>query len=202
MESPGPRQPLHQCGPCAKRRTGDTRDAAGHFERGAAREGQQQDTARIGALDHQIGDPVRQRAGLAGAGPRDHQQRAGRRGGTVGAVFDGFALRVIELGQPGGAVGTRIGRWRRFSDGEHSGFGPEMELTRRRILYIHTSSGDKRPFFPCGAVRFARFQKGQPSRNRAAGKRKMARARTRSGPFSSLGHGRISGPLSSKLACA
>ena len=111
MERARPRQPLRERGSRAERRAGDARDAAGHFERRAARKGQQQDAARIGALHHQIGDPMRERVGLAGAGARDHQQRAGRRGGRVGAVFDGFALRVVELRQPGGGVGrgTRDG---------------------------------------------------------------------------------------------
>jgi hypothetical protein len=51
-------------------RTEDLLRAAGHFERGAAGKGQQQQTARIGASEDQPRHPVRQCLGFAGAGPR------------------------------------------------------------------------------------------------------------------------------------
>ena len=44
--------------------------AAGHFERGAAGKGQQQQTTRISASEDQPRHPVSQRLGFAGAGPR------------------------------------------------------------------------------------------------------------------------------------
>ena len=62
-----------------------------HLGRGAAREGQQQDAARIGAVDDQMRDPMRQRIGLARAGAGDDQQRAGL-GQRRPAVLDGAAL--------------------------------------------------------------------------------------------------------------
>ena len=46
-----------------------------HLGGGAAREGQQQDAVRIGAVHHQMRDPMRQRVGLARARARDDQQR-------------------------------------------------------------------------------------------------------------------------------
>src|SRR5215510_2611782 len=56
-------------------RTEDLLCAAGHFERGAAGKGQQQQTTRIGASEDQTRHPVRQRLGFAGAGSRRDQQR-------------------------------------------------------------------------------------------------------------------------------
>ena len=53
----------------------DALDAPRHFGRGAAREGHQQDAARIGAVDDQMRDAVRQRVGLARARAGDDQQR-------------------------------------------------------------------------------------------------------------------------------
>ena len=55
----------------------DALDPARHLGRRAAREGHQQDAARIGAVDDQMRDAVRQRVGLAGAGAGDDQQRPG-----------------------------------------------------------------------------------------------------------------------------
>ena len=49
--------------------------AAGHFERGAAGKGQQQQTTRISASEDQPCHPVRQRLGFSGAGSRSDQQR-------------------------------------------------------------------------------------------------------------------------------
>ncbi|MGF6657603.1 hypothetical protein OKW34_008193 [Paraburkholderia youngii] len=113
-----PRQPLRERGACTdggSRGAGDACHAAGHFERRAAREGQQQDALRIGALHHQISGAMRERVGLAGARARDHEQRAGQRVWRVGPVFDGFALGVVELGEPGGGIERRSG----FGDGGH-----------------------------------------------------------------------------------
>ena len=52
-----------------------------HLARGAVREGQQEDAVRRDAALDQVGDAVDERAGLAGAGRREHEQRpvAGRR---------------------------------------------------------------------------------------------------------------------------
>ena len=56
---------------------GDALDAPGHFRRRSARKGHQQDTARVGAIDNQMRDAMRQRVGLAGSSPGDDQQRSG-----------------------------------------------------------------------------------------------------------------------------
>ena len=64
-------------GVAAEHLAGDALDAPRHLRRGAAREGHQQDAARIGAVDDQMRDAVRQRVGLARAGAGDDQQRPG-----------------------------------------------------------------------------------------------------------------------------
>ena len=58
----------------------DALDPARHLGRGAAREGQQQHAARVGAVDDEMRDPVRQRVGLARAGAGDDQERPRLRG--------------------------------------------------------------------------------------------------------------------------
>ena len=55
----------------------DALDPARHLGGGAAREGHQQDAARVGAVDDQMRDAVRERVGLARAGAGDDQQRPG-----------------------------------------------------------------------------------------------------------------------------
>lgn len=50
-------------------------DTLGHLRGGPSREGHQQDTTRVGPLDDQVRDAVRQRVGLAGSGSGDDQQR-------------------------------------------------------------------------------------------------------------------------------
>ena len=59
----------------AERLVQDPADPALHLGRGPAREGQHQDPRRVGAGEHQAGDPGGQGQGLAGAGAGDHQQR-------------------------------------------------------------------------------------------------------------------------------
>ena len=73
----------------------DPLDAPRHLGRGAAREGHQQDAARIGAVDDQMRDAVGQRVGLARAGAGDDQQRRGRQS-PRDAVLDGAPLLGIE----------------------------------------------------------------------------------------------------------
>ena len=72
----------------------DALDPPRHLGGGAAREGQQQDAARIGAAHDQVGDPVRQRVGLARAGAGDDEQRPC-------VMLDGAPLLGIERGEPG-----------------------------------------------------------------------------------------------------
>ena len=80
---------------------GDALDAALHLRRGASGEGHQQDAARVGAREDQVGDAVRQRVGLAGAGAGDDQQRAGD---LAVAVQDGACAGLRSAG--------RGSRWR------------------------------------------------------------------------------------------
>ena len=75
----------------------DALDPALHLGRRAAREGEQQDAAGVGAVHDQVRDPVGERVGLARAGAGDHQQRAGNVRAPAGdAVLDGAALLRIE----------------------------------------------------------------------------------------------------------
>ena len=59
----------------AERFVQDAADAALHLERGAAREGEEQDARRVRSGEHQPGDPRRERQRLAGPGAGDDQQR-------------------------------------------------------------------------------------------------------------------------------
>ena len=70
-----------------------------HFLRGAPREGEEQHAAGIGALLDQMGDPVRQRLGLARARARDNQERS--TGGAFGgdAITRGAHLVLVEGGK-------------------------------------------------------------------------------------------------------
>ena len=89
---------------------GDALDAAGHLAGGAAGEGHQQDAARIGAVDHQMGDAMGEGVGLARAGAGDDQQRTGRRA-DADAMLDRAALlgieaiEVVGLGEHGRITG-------------------------------------------------------------------------------------------------
>ena len=65
-----------------------------HLGGGAARECQQQDAVRIGAVHDQMRDTMRQRVGLARARPRDDQQRPCIF--AVDAMLDRRALVGIE----------------------------------------------------------------------------------------------------------
>ena len=76
-----------------------------HLRRGAPREGQQHDAARIGAVFDEIGDAVRQRRGLAGPGAGDNEQRPGVAKRPT-AMLDGAALLRIELFQARRRHGT------------------------------------------------------------------------------------------------
>ena len=77
-------------------RNEDLLRAAGHFERGAAGKGQQQQTTRIGASEDQPRHPVRQRLGFAGAGPRSDQQRRHRPRFPTDTIGSGAALRRVQ----------------------------------------------------------------------------------------------------------
>ncbi len=109
VERAGPRQSqARDHGAAAGRGRGLGHDALRtprHLLRRAPRERQQQQAFRRHAVQQQVGDAVRKRAGLAGACARDHQHRrrahaASRRGLPEGR---GLALGVIESGEGFGA---------------------------------------------------------------------------------------------------
>ena len=67
-------------------------DAPLHLRRRAPREREQQDALRIGAVQRQMRDAMRQRVGLAGAGAGDDQQRPLAARIRPRAVLDGEPL--------------------------------------------------------------------------------------------------------------
>jgi hypothetical protein len=70
----------------------------GHVDGSSSREGQQQDAVRINTVDDQVGDPVGEGLGLAGAGASNHKQGSGTEGGAItNAMFDGAALLPVEV---------------------------------------------------------------------------------------------------------
>ncbi len=85
----------------------DALRAARHLERGAPREREQQHPLGRHAGEQQMGDAVRQRAGLAGAGAGDDQQRCCQQAATRTrfTVRDGVPLRGIQLGESGAGEG-------------------------------------------------------------------------------------------------
>ena len=103
-----------------------------HLGGGAAREGQQQDAAGIGAVDDQMGDAVRQRVGLARAGAGNHQQRPGDVGADAGnAVLDRAALLGIEGLQVGGIRHPRVRTMLSSAQPDHDSF-PSAKRCRGR----------------------------------------------------------------------
>ncbi len=76
MKRPGPGQRVGQrSGLVAQHGFADAFHPARHLHTGPAREGQQQDAARISPRSDQMGDPVGQRVGLARTSSGDDQQR-------------------------------------------------------------------------------------------------------------------------------
>ncbi len=74
VEGACPRQRVrHRAGIVADHLTGDPFDTSCHLGGGAARERHQQDAPGIGAVDHQMGDAMGKRVGLAGTRAGDHQ---------------------------------------------------------------------------------------------------------------------------------
>ena len=79
----------HDAGIRSKHLRANPIDAPGHFGRGAAREGHQQNTARVGAIDDKVRDAVGERVGLARTRSGNDKKRHGRRAGVFpNAVFD------------------------------------------------------------------------------------------------------------------
>jgi hypothetical protein len=96
MERPRPRQPHVR-----ENLADDSPGAPRHLERGAAREGQQQDPLRARALQHEMRHAMRKRIGLAGPRSRDDKQRSG-------IVRYGFALASVELFECGNRMHSMI----------------------------------------------------------------------------------------------
>jgi hypothetical protein len=68
----------------------DTLNAPGHFGRGAARKGHQQDPAGIGTIDDQMRDPMGHGVGLPRIRAGDDQERCARRSVVrVDGMLDG-----------------------------------------------------------------------------------------------------------------
>ena len=84
VEGAGPAERVgHDAGIGAEDLASDPLDPFRHLGRGASRERHQQDPARVGAADDQMGDAVGKRVRLAGSGAGDDQQ--GSSDMTVGA---------------------------------------------------------------------------------------------------------------------
>ena len=76
VKRPGPGHALGQdAGLVAQCLGADALGPPRHLGRGPAREGHKQDTARVGAVDDQMGDTMGERVGLARAGTGNDQQR-------------------------------------------------------------------------------------------------------------------------------
>jgi hypothetical protein len=97
VKSAGPGERLrHDRRTPARDFRGHALDPARHLGGGAAREGQEHDSAGIDAVGDEMAHPVRQGVGLAGAGTGNNQERAGLSEHRP-AVFHGAALLRIEL---------------------------------------------------------------------------------------------------------
>ena len=84
-------------------------DPPRHLARRAAREGHQQNAARVRAIDDEMRDTMGERVGLARTRAGDDEKRPGRRACVVPhAVFDGPSLFGIELFEIGDGHGFRI----------------------------------------------------------------------------------------------
>jgi hypothetical protein len=102
MEGPGPKRIGHDTGAVADHPARDSLDPPRHLGGGPAREGHQQDFAGIGAIDDQVGYPVRQGVGLAGSrAGNDEQWPARRRIVLPDAMLDSpplFRIEFFEIG--------------------------------------------------------------------------------------------------------
>ena len=73
--------------------------SAGHLERGAPCESQQQETVRVGTVQDQVCHPMNERLCLARARAGRDQQGRRRPSVAADAVFDRAALRRIQFAQ-------------------------------------------------------------------------------------------------------
>ena len=100
----------HGTGAASHNLSCDTLNATGHFSRGAARKGHQQDAVGIGTVDDQMGDPVGHGVGLPGTRAGDDQEGdPWSRVLLPDAMLDGSSLFTIE--------GLKIGDSHRWQTG-------------------------------------------------------------------------------------
>ena len=80
--------------------TDDAPRTLGHLPCGSPRESQQENSGRVHVLEYQMGHPVGQRHGLAGAGAGDNEQGTGTEAiGRAFTVQSGLPLGGIQLSQ-------------------------------------------------------------------------------------------------------
>ena len=111
VEGAGPGQRVsHDVGVLPHDLSRDPLDPSRHFGGGAPRKRHQQNPPRIGAVDDQVRDAVRQGVGLAGPCAGDHEERQPRRAVLLpDPVLDGPPLLRIEgLKVGGGTVTARV----------------------------------------------------------------------------------------------
>ena len=126
VEGAGPRQHrMRDACPALAEAGDDAFHAPRHLHRRAAREGQQQDRARIDTAFDQARDAMRERVGLAGARAGDDQQRA-----AVGTVRDVepmarssalFGVQAREQAVDAGGWAGLVKRRRERRVGRHGG---------------------------------------------------------------------------------
>ena len=96
---------------CFANRVGDNAlRAALHVRGRPPRERQKQDAAGIGAVHDEVGDPMRQRIGLARSGTGNNEKRPGNVGSGCGdAMLDGAALFGVQSREIRGAAHCKPG---------------------------------------------------------------------------------------------
>src|SRR6516225_6255770 len=97
MERAGPAQRLvHDAGPLAENLWRDPLDTFRHLRRGTPRERHEQDSARVGAANDQVGDPVGEGIRLTGSSAGDDQQGSSDMAICSDPMLDGPTLLRIE----------------------------------------------------------------------------------------------------------
>ena len=167
----------------AERFVEDAADAALHLERGAAREGQQEEARRIGAGQDQAGDARRERQRLARAGAGDDQQRPDRRRSPApmpkpaARCWASFSPAKERAGAIGGGRrrGRTCGRRRRCAGGGHRTVNPSSPAGRMPCTAVRSASAALH--FAAGAA--DRPAMSRVSRSGAAAAARGGRARRR-----------------------
>ena len=103
VERAGPGESIgHHARALAQNSSRDPLDSTRHLGRGSSREGQQEDAARIGALDDQMSYAMSQGVGLTRSRAGDDQQRRSRsRAAGQDTVLHGLTLPWVQLFQIG-----------------------------------------------------------------------------------------------------